>query len=425
MNKDKDAQNLIDFIDASPTAFHAVDNITKQLEQLQYQKLQETDKWNLEKGNNYFVTRADSSVIIVKTPKKITQNSSFKIVGAHTDSPCLKVKSAPTSTREGYQLLNIEVYGGVLLSSWFDKDLKIGGRVYLEDNKGELNSELITLPFKVRIPRLAIHLDRNVNQEGFKINAQSQMFPIIGLDDTVNFEETILRALSQQGKIMSWDLFLFDAEKSSFGGIHNEFVFAPRLDNLAMTHASFDAISQQESHEQDFLIAAYFHNEEVGSNTQNGADSNFLEVTLKRISNVFSINEEQHFELLAKSFFISADMAHAVHPSYPEKHDASHKPLINKGPVIKSNANMRYATDGFSVAKFKQWCNRANVPFQDFCNRNDMGCGSTIGPMTAAKLGIPTIDIGNAMLSMHSIREMAGSKDHGMVINVFSTFYKG
>ena len=272
---------------------------------------------------------------------------------------------------------------------------------------------------------MAIHLDREVNKKGFTPNPQEHMFPIIGLSDTINFEDWLREETGVSGTILSWDLFLFDAEKSSFGGINNEFIYAPRLDNLASVHASFEALQQATTTDNELQIAAYFQHEEIGSESQNGANSNFLEATLKRIHAFVSPQEETYFQTVARSFFISADMAHATHPSYATKHDANHKPRIGAGPVIKSNANMRYATDAFSIAKFKQWCKKANVPFQDFCSRNDIGCGSTIGPMVAAQIGIPTIDVGNPMLSMHSIREMCGTKDHEFIIAVFKEFYKG
>jgi len=417
------SENLINFIDASSTSFHAVENLKKDALQKGYIALQESQSWSLEQGRKYFVTRADGSIILFKTPKNWKEDYSLNIIGAHTDSPCLKVKNNPISTKEGYQLLNIEIYGGVLLTSWFDRDLNLGGRVITENAQGELSQQVIKVEKRLRIPRLAIHLDRGVNKDGFKPNPQEHMFPIIGLDTELNFEDWIKKETGITDSILSFDLFLFDAEKSSFGGVNNEFIYAPRLDNLASVHASFEALQLSES-ETNIQMAAYFQHEEIGSESQNGADSNFLEVTLKRIHASISNSEESYYQTIANSFFISADMAHAVHPNYGAKHDANHRPAIGLGPVIKSNANMRYATDGFSIAKFKQWCNKVEVPFQDFCSRNDIGCGSTIGPMTAAKLGIPTIDIGNPMLSMHSIREMCGTKDHDYIIKVFAEFYK-
>ncbi len=418
------AQSLLKFIDSSSTSFHAVENLKNELLEQHYQELKEEESWSLEKGRKYFVTRAEGSIIIFKTPKKWTNNYAFNIVGAHTDSPCLKIKNNPISTKEGYQLLNVEIYGGVLLTSWFDKDLCFGGRLIIENENGQLEQKIVKIDKRLRIPRLAIHLDREVNKLGFAPNPEEHMFPVIGLNKDMSFEDWIKLETGLSGTILSWDLFLFDAEKSSLGGINNEFIFAPRLDNLASVHASFEALKLSEPENNKIQMVAYFQHEEIGSESQNGASSNFLEVTLKRIHNAISTNEENYFQTIASSFFISADMAHAVHPNYSEKHDKNHKPHIDAGPVIKSNANMRYATDAFSVAKFKQWCKKAEVPFQDFCSRNDIGCGSTIGPMTSAKIGIPTIDVGNPMLSMHSIREMCGVKDHDFIIKVFAEFYK-
>ena len=418
------SQSLLDFIDSSSTSFHVVENLKNDVLQQNYQELKEEESWSLQRGEKYFVTRADGSIILFKTPNNWAKEYAFNIIGAHTDSPCLKIKNNPVSTKEGYKLLNIEIYGGVLLTSWFDRDLFFGGRLIVEDDNGVLTQQTIKVEKRLRIPRLAIHLDRGVNNEGFKPNPQQHMFPIIGLDNELDFEDWIKKETGVSGNILSWDLFLFDAEKSNFGGANNEFIYAPRLDNLASVHASFEALQLADSANNTVQMAAYFQHEEIGSESQNGAGSNFLEATLKRIHNSISSSEENFFQTLAGSFFISADMAHAVHPNYGNKHDANHRPAIGLGPVIKSNANMRYATDAFSIAKFKQWCKKANVPFQDFCSRNDIGCGSTIGPMTAAKLGIPTIDVGNPMLSMHSIREMCGTKDHDTIIKVFTEFYK-
>ena len=417
-------QNLLNFIDSSSTSFHVVDNLKKDLALKNYIELQENENWSLQKNSKYFVTRADGSIIIFNTPKNWTKEYTYKIIGAHTDSPCLKIKNNPISTKEGYQLLNIEVYGGVLLNSWFDRDLNFGGRIIIENEAGNLEQKIVSITKKLRIPRLAIHLDREVNKLGFKPNPQEHMFPVIGLSNNLSFDDWIKQETGITGTILSWDLFLFDTEKSSFGGINNEFIYAPRLDNLASVHASFEALLQTVNSDNEVQMTVYFQHEEIGSESQNGANSNFLEATLKRIHSFISSEEENYFQVIARSFFISADMAHAVHPSYSTKHDPNHKPQIGYGPVIKSNANMRYATDAFSIAKFKQWCKKANVPFQDFCSRNDIGCGSTIGPMTAAKIGIPTIDIGNPMLSMHSIREMCGTKDHDLIIKVFTEFYK-
>ena len=400
-----------------------MDTLKKELSTQGYQELHENEAWKIKSNSKYFVTRAEGSICIFNTPKKLNEQSPFHIIGAHTDSPCLKIKNNPVRTQHSYQLLNIEVYGGVLLTSWFDKDLYFGGRIIVEDTQGNLSSHIIRIEKRLRIPRVAIHLDREINKLGFKPNPQEHMFPIIGLSESVCFEEWITSETNIEGKILSWDLFLFDAEASQFGGIDNEFIYAPRLDNLASVHASYTALALSDISEDTIQMAVYFQHEEIGSQSQNGAESNFLEAILKRIHNNNSSNTEALYQRIANSFFISADMAHAIHPCYGGKHDKDHAPEIGKGPVIKSNANMRYATDAFSIAKFKQYCKRANVEFQDFCSRNDIGCGSTIGPMTAAKLGIPSIDIGNPMLSMHSIREMCGTKDHDSIIKVFQAFY--
>lgn len=418
------ANDLLQFIDASPTAFHAVETIENQLKKHNFVALNEDKLWQITANTNYYIKRADASIIIFKTPKNLSEKTRYKMIGAHTDSPCLKVKSNPISSKEAYTLLNTEIYGGVLLTSWFDKDLNVGGRVFTENENGEIVTHFVKLPYKLRIPRLAIHMDRGVNQDGFKPNPQTHMFPIMGLEMQTTFEQLLQKEMHNQQTILSWDLYLYDTEPSALGGVNEEFIFAPRLDNLASVHASLTALLASSNHSDDIIMANYFHNEEIGSESQNGAASNFQEASLKRINKALGFSDEYLYQTLANSFFISADMAHAIHPGYVQVHDANHKPYINKGPVLKSNANVRYASDGFSIAKFKQWCHKAKVPYQYFNISNDMGCGSTIGPTTASKLGVPTIDIGNPMLSMHSIREMSGVKDHLYIIDVFKVFYE-
>lgn len=418
----KNAQSLLTFIDSCPTPYHVVNQLVNELVQQGSTELIENKEWVLKNNQSYFVRRGNGSIISIKTAKE--KNIGFKIIGAHTDSPGLKIKANPLSDRFDYQLLNVEIYGSVLLNSWFDKDLKIAGRVFLEKDNGELVETLIQLPYKVRIPRLAIHLDRGVNENGFKVNAQNHLLPIIGMGKGTDFDSLIQKELKTKETVLSWDLFLFDAEASSFGGIKNEFIYAPRLDNLASVHAAQEALSKSSYHSNQHLITAYFNHEEVGSTSSNGANSNFLENTLKRIQLAFDLSESDYLQALANSFFISADMAHALHPNFSDKHDQQHAPIINQGPVIKSNANVRYATDGLSMAKFIQWCKIAKVIPQNFHSRNDLGCGSTIGPMVSANLGMQSIDIGNPMLSMHSIREMAGSQDHSQLIKVFEAFFK-
>ena len=417
-------QNLLQLLDQSPTSFHVVENLQQDLLSKSYQELKEGESWDLKPATKYFVTRAGGSIAIFHTPKNFTSTSSFKVIGTHTDFPGFKIKANPFSSKEGFELLNVEVYGGVILNSWFDRDLQIAGRVFYEDAQGDLQSKNVKLNTIVSIPRLAIHLDREVNKQGFKPNPQEHMFPVMGLAKDLKFEDWIAQENDIDGSILSWDLFLFDAQAASLGGINKEFIYAQGLDNVASVHASYEAILASDCSENDIQLAVAFQHEEIGSQSQNGANSNFLEAVLKRIAASTSANEQDYYAAIANSFCISADMTHGVHPNYSSLHDPNHKPKIGGGPVIKSNANMRYASDAFSVAKFKQWCNKAQVPVQDFCSRNDVGCGSTIGPMTAAKIGIATLDIGNPMLSMHSIREMSGTQDHEMLIEVFKEFYK-
>ncbi|TDL99126.1 MAG: M18 family aminopeptidase [Flavobacteriaceae bacterium] len=414
--------DLLSFIDLCPSPFHAVDTLEKRLQKRGFIQLFENKPWAVEKGKSYFVSRGDASIIAFAIPKENLEKARFKMIGAHTDSPCLRVKNNPVSSKFGYQLLNVEIYGGVLLTSWFDKDLKVSGRVLSENPKGELSTQLVTLPYLVKIPRLAIHLDREVNSHGFKPNPQTEMLPILGLDPTLKMEDLLAKEIGNDQKILSFDLCLHDSEKSTLGGVNSEFIFAPRLDNLASVHSSICSLEKLEN-PKDISVCAYFNHEEIGSVSNTGADSNFLVNTLQKIHFSLGLKPEQFSEKLTDSFLISADMAHGIHPNFPGLHDPYHAPKINQGPVIKNNVNVRYATDGFSTAKMLQWAEKAKVNIQNFSSRNDLGCGSTIGPKVSANLGIPTLDLGNPMLSMHSIREMAGVNDHLEMIKLFDSFF--
>ncbi|MCM8536841.1 MAG: M18 family aminopeptidase [Lentisphaeraceae bacterium] len=425
--KNKEVDSLLRFIDSSPTPYHAVANIRKDLRKQDAIELKEDENWSCEAGKTYFVIRKDSSIISFEIPAKgITENSGFNIVAAHTDSPCLKLKPLARKSVGNYQQWGVEIYGGVLLNSWLDRDLCLSGRVsYMND--GELQHKLISIDNKFfRVPQLAIHLDREVNK-GLVLNAETHMVPVLGLDSKEDLNDEILRELKVKGlkanDLKSLDLFFHDAAESTYGGLKDEFIYAPRLDNLAMAHASCVAQEKAKPSEKVSVVALFDH-EEVGSESAQGAGSNFLSSTLERIGLCFKKEREDFLQMLSRSFLISADMAHAFHPNYTDRHDSEHRPLINKGPVIKTNARQRYATDSKTFARFAVYCDQAEVPYQVFAGRNDIPCGSTVGPIVSTRLGIDTLDVGNPQLSMHSIREMAGSKDHKMMIKAFSEMFK-
>lgn len=425
--KNKDIDSLFEFIDASPTPYHAVENICKSLKEKGAIELHEDGDWKCQPGKLHYVVRHDSSVIAFEIPAKAKlQNMSFNMVAAHTDSPCLKLKPMSKENVANYIQWGVEVYGGALLNSWLDRDLHLAGRVSYVDN-GELNHQLISLTdHQFRVPQLAIHLDREVNK-ALALNPETHLVPVLGLDTSNgSLEKLILKQLAVKDlkfeDVTAFDLVFFEANSSAYGGLENEFIYAPRLDNLAMTHAALSALEEGVSKEKVSLVALFDH-EEVGSQSANGACSNFLQSTLERL--VFSLggDRQDFMKMMPSSYLVSADMAHALHPNYQDRHDSVHRPLINEGPVIKTNAKMRYATDSKSFSKFALLCKKAEVEYQVFSGRNDIPCGSTVGPLLSTRLGVPAIDVGNPQLSMHSAREMAGSEDHGMMIKVLKELF--
>ena len=426
----KYAEGLLKLIDASPTPFHATSELAALLKAEGFAELQESNTWSLKKGGRYYVTRNDSSLVAFVVGSKLPEQAGFKIIGAHTDSPNLRLKPNPAYQKSGYVQLGVEIYGGVLLATWTDRDLSLAGRVVLKSKQGQPVSRLLKIEKPLlRIPQLAIHLNREVNENGLLLNKQTHLPPILQMAEKNLSSEKVLKELVARElkckavEIISLDLALYDVQASTFAGPNDEFLFAPRLDNLASCHAATLALLEASKQDSATRVLAFYDHEEVGSETAQGGGSPFLKDTLERMVMDSKNPREALMRAIAHSIFISADMAHAVHPNYADKHEGQHMPLINAGPVIKTNASQRYATEGMSSAHFELLCRRAGVNVQKFVVRSDMGCGSTIGPITAANLGIRTVDVGNPMLSMHSIREMAGSEDHGDLIEVFKEYF--
>ena len=428
-NERNKIQDLLNFIDRSPTPFHAVNEMKNFLFHEGYTELKETSPWKLTPNGKYFLTRNDSSLIAFIVGMKTKDASGFKIIGAHTDSPNLKLKPNPAYEKNGYLQLGIEVYGGVLLSTWTDRDLSLAGRVIIKGKKQPLSKLVRFDDPLLRIPQLAIHLNRDVNEKGLVLNKQKHLPPIISLTGKKNPAKGLLEKMigkklkCRPADILSMELSLYDPQRASTGGAHGEFIFSGRLDNLASCHASLIALIESKNKDPMTRAIAFYDHEEVGSDSAQGAGSPFLKNVLERLTLYPGSSREIFFRSMANSFFISADMAHAAHPNYTEKHDANHMPILNGGPVIKSNSNQRYATEGVSSAWFETICKKAGVPVQKFVVRTDLGCGSTIGPITASNLGIRTVDVGNPMLSMHSIREMSGANDHLPLIKAFKEFF--
>lgn len=427
------ARDLCAFVAASPSPYHVVIESIRRLEAAGFKPLQEADAWHFSPGARRYVVRADTSLIAFRVGTEAPARSGFNIIGAHTDSPNLRLKPRPVLGKEGYTQLAVEIYGGVLLHTWIDRDLGLAGRVLMERPDGSLSRCLVNIHEPLaRVASLAIHLDREVNDKGAIYNRQTQMAPLLGLGDADTAHGRLKARLAQlcdgpADAIRGFDLGLYDLTPPSLGGMSEEFVFAARLDNQASCHAALEAITAENDGTPSTQVIALFDHEEVGSASAQGAGGSFLKDVLGRIVASVSAqagdNAPSAFQrAIAHSFCISADMAHAVHPNFSDKHEPRHMPRLGEGPVVKNNVQQRYATDGYSAARFRQLCRRAGVLCQDFVTRTDLACGSTIGPITATELGIATVDVGNPMLSMHSTRELCGSEDVGRMIRVMRQF---
>lgn len=429
-NKIKFANELLDFIYKSPTAFHAVDTIKKVLNKAGFSELKECEKWNIEKGQKYYMTKNDSAIVAFVVGNGEVHEDGFKIIGAHTDSPTFRIKPNPEMTSEqSYIKLNTEVYGGPILNTWLDRPLAVAGRVTLKGENilfPETKLVNINKPIMI-IPNLAIHMNRNINQ-GIELNRQLDTLPILGLiNDEFEKNNYLLKAIAKEldvdyKEIIDFDLFLYEYEKGSIIGIENEFVSSGRLDDLEAVHAALEGLIQSNVSKATNVLVC-FDNEEVGSSTKQGADSNMLANVLERIVISLNGNREDFFRALSKSFIISSDSAHAVHPNKGEKCDPTNRPKLNKGPAIKIAASQSYTSDSNSSSVFKALCSKADVPVQEFVNRSDERGGSTIGPISSTHLNIRSVDIGTPLLAMHSIRELCGVDDHYYGMKVFKEFY--
>jgi len=426
MNDEKFNFDLMDFIAMSPTPFHAVEQIVYKLECAGYQRLYESDSWKLDEKQGYYVTRNDSSIIAFKLGEDVI-TSGINMVGAHTDSPCLKVKPEPDMLNKGYYQLGVEVYGGALLNPWFDRDLSLAGRVNYLDEDGDLCSTLINFddPIAV-IPSLAIHLDREANSNR-SINAQTDIPPVLlKLPDAEaktkpSFNDILLQKIKDDTdaiEVLDYELSFYDVQEPAYVGLHQDFIAAARLDNLLSCFTGLMSMTETSNPGSKLLVCT--DHEEVGSASSSGAQGNFLQSVLERIAG----SHENFVRMMDKSMMVSADNAHAVHPNFADKHDKNHGPEINMGPVIKTNANQRYASNSETSAIFKQLCKKADVPVQAFVVRSDMGCGSTIGPITSSEIGVRTIDVGVPTFAMHSIRELAGRWDAYYLFRVLKEFYQ-
>ncbi|WP_066015436.1 M18 family aminopeptidase [Endozoicomonas atrinae] len=424
MSKEHFNQELIQFLNASPTPYHAVATMVAKLQEAGFQPLNESDFWSLKEGGKYYVSRNGSSIVAFTMGKT---ELGARMVGAHTDSPCLKVKPQPELNKHSYFQLGVEVYGGVLLNPWFDRDLSLAGRVQYLNDQNQLCHQLINFERPIAIiPSLAIHLDREVNS-GRAVNPQNDIPPILfqlADDDKVDFRELLKEELTRQGhndcqKVMEYDLSFYDTQSAAVIGLNDNFIASARLDNLLSCYVGLESLINHKASDATALLVCNDH-EEVGSVSTTGAQGPFLKSVLERIYGT----GESLTRAMNRSMLISTDNAHGIHPNYASKHDEHHAPKLNHGAVIKVNANQRYATNDETSALYRTLCQASGSKVQHFVTRTDMACGSTIGPLTAGVLGVRTLDLGLPTFGMHSIRELAGSEDAFELSKTLSHFMK-
>lgn len=429
--KKQAANDLIDFIHESPTNFHAVLSVKKQLQEHGFKQLFSGEAWRIEHGGKYFVTKNHSSLFAFVPGNGNLAEEGFKLICAHSDSPTFRIKPHAEMLVEGkYLKLNTEVYGGPIMYTWFDRPLSIAGRVMVKSDK-PLKPATQFINFNrplLLIPHLAIHFNRAVNDQGNPLSKQKDMLPVLAvINEKFEKDNFLLQLIAKEMNINSEDILDFDLTLYEYGkgclcGLNNELISSGRLDDLAMVHAGLEALIHSKPCNKTKVLAI-FDNEEVGSGTKQGAGSPILRTILERIALNQEYNREDFYRAIHNSFMISADMAHALHPNYTEKHDPTNHPLMNEGPVIKINANQKYVSDADSAAVFATICKIAGVPYQTFVNHSDIAGGSTLGNILQSQMEMRGVDIGNPMWAMHSVRETAGTFDHEYVIKAFTTFY--
>lgn len=421
------AQDLLTFIEKSPSCYHVIDNFKKMLVQEGYTELREEDSWQLIKGGRYFCIRGDSSIITFAVPEEDYTN--FQIVASHSDSPSFKVKENPELLIDGHYVeLNVEKYGGMLYAPWFDRPLSIAGKLVVK-NGNVFETRLVNIDRDLcMIPNVAIHMNREIN-EGYKYNAQKDMVPIFGQEGAKGqFQKLIAETVGTEEKnIYGSDLFLYNRVKGSIWGAEEEFISSAKLDDLECAYTSMIAFIEavkSRRNQKSVLVSCVFDNEEVGSQTKQGAASTFLYDVLTRINGCLKNSTEDYYRAIAQSFMISADNAHAVHPHHQDKADPTNRPYMNQGIVVKYNANQKYTTDSVSAALFKGICEKVSVPVQSYVNRSDILGGSTLGNIANSQVSLNSIDIGLAQLSMHSPYETAGVFDISYMIDAVTAFYR-
>jgi len=427
--------DLLGFLDRSPTPFHAVAESVRRLEAGGYREAQEVDAWELAPGEKRYSVRGGGSLVALKMGAASPVQGGFRVVGAHTDSPNLRLKPCADVSANGYKQLAVEPYGGVLTHTWLDRDLSLAGQVMLRE-EGLTRALLVDFARPLlRIPNLAIHLNREVQSDGLKLNAQTHLVPISGLEGAPGLAELVAKELRARqlgnpspADVLAFDLMLYDPQPAAVSGLRGEFIQAGRLDNLVSCHAAVTSLlaAAAEPPPAHASVVVLYDHEEAGSRSAYGAAGPLLADALERATTGWKGGEPQGLSrALARSLLVSVDMAHAVHPNYADRHEPGHRPLLGGGPVIKRNANLSYASDAVGVAQVASLCARLGITPQSFVTRSDLACGSTIGPISAARVGIRAVDIGSPMLSMHSCREMAGSADVQPMIDLLRLFLSG
>lgn len=420
-------EDLIKFIEVSPTAYHAAANFADMLDAKGYKHLNECDEWDIEAGSRYYATRGGSSIIAFNMPEK-ADYANYQIAAAHSDSPSFKIKTNPEMTVDGhYTCLNVEKYGGMIMAPWFDRPLSVAGRVIVKEKtqSGEkFVSKLVNIDRDLcMIPNIAIHMDREVNS-GYSYNAQKDMIPLIGSEMAGGRLEQIITGKSYADSVVGMDLFLYNRQQGCVWGADNEYVSAPRLDDLMCAYSCMRALIDGRISADSVSVCAVFDNEEVGSTTKQGADSTFLRDVMERIAVCSGKSEEARRIAESSSYMLSADNAHAVHPNHTDKADPTNRPYMNKGIVIKHNANQKYTTDAVSDTIFKAVCEKAGVPYQTYVNRSDIAGGSTLGNISNSHVSVNTVDIGLAQLAMHSPYETAGVNDTQYMYEAVKCFFE-
>ena len=414
------AEDLADFVAASPSSFHAAAEVARRLKEAGFERLDETEPWAVVPGAKQLVVR-DGAVIAWIVPDAVAAGTAFRIFGAHSDSPAFKLKPQPTTGRFGWLQAGVEIYGGPLLNSWLDRELRLAGRLVLDDGTEVLAA---TGPL-LRLPQLAIHLDREANDR-LSLDKQAHTQPVWGLGDAASAD--LLGELAAAGgvdaaRIRGYEVVTADAARGAVFGKDDAFFAAGRLDDLASVHAGLVALEAAGTDAEHIAMLAVFDHEEVGSGTRSGAAGPFLADVIERIQLGLGTGRGQQLQALAASWCVSSDVGHSVHPNYPEKHDPVVRPVLGSGPILKINANQRYATDAAGAAAWHAWVDAAGVTSQEFVSNNSVPCGSTIGPITATRLGIRTVDVGIPILSMHSARELAGTADLLALSRVAGAFF--